>query len=197
MRGVWVWVLRHLGRALGSFGAPCPCAGVLAESVGGLDQDRPWAPHGEQLGRARGCGALGARAVPRGARLERECLPWHSRQCRGPRAPHSAAVSAGGLCSGAGSEAVNGACRLPLRAPLPNCSLSQLCGGGSGGSSGWHTGFGWHTGSGWHTDPSPRPSRVRSPGRRHPGKGGGRAGWEPVPPPLEDAKGCPQSRGGG
>ncbi|OPJ78267.1 hypothetical protein AV530_015222 [Patagioenas fasciata monilis] len=46
----------------------------------------------------------------------------------------------GGLCSRAGSEAVNRASHLPLRAPLPNCSLSQLCGGGSGSSSGWHTG---------------------------------------------------------
>lgn len=70
-------------------------------------------------------------------------------------------MPAGGLHAAAGSEAVNGACHLPLRASLPNCSLSQLCGGGSGGSSGWHTG------SGWHTDPR----ALRSPRHRHPGEG--------------------------
>lgn len=138
---------------------------------------------------------LGARAAPQAAYQEREHLPWHCQRCRGPREPRSALVPTDGLCSGTGSEAVNGACRLPLRAPFPNCSLSQLCGGGSGGSSGWHTGSGWHTSSGWHTDPSSRPGRVRSPGHRHPGEGVDWAGWEPVPTPLGDAKGCPSIPG--
>lgn len=93
---------------------------------------------------------------------------WHTqRRCRLFRGPLAASVPAGGPCSGAGSEVVNGDCSLPLRAPLPNCSLSQLCGGGSGAAPAG-TRLCWHT---------PAPALVRQRTEpRHTGRGEGEVG---------------------
>lgn len=84
-------------------GNPTLVPGLLAQSVGGQDQGG--------LGSSMGSswGGWGAVIVPWGSHLEQELLPWHSQQCWGPWGPCSAPVQ-GGLRSGAGSEAVNGAC---------------------------------------------------------------------------------------
>lgn len=94
-------------------------------------------------------------AVPWGSRWEQELLPWHTSGARDPADPAQPRCGVGSAPEPAARQLTELVIHLPLRAPLPSCSLSQLCGGGSGSSSGGHTG---HTG----TAGTPRASPCRA-----------------------------------